>query len=324
MTDRSSFDAGSPRFQVLALDGGGAKALFTAHVLARLEADLDVNICDSFDLIAGTSAGGIIALALGAGIRPAEIADRYTELVTKVFPQARRGLWNASRRLVRPTYESAALRAALVDLFGARKLGDSTKRLVIPAWDAQNGAVHLFKTFHHPELRRDWRIPMVDIALATSAAPTYFSVAKVDGQRFIDGGIWANNPSVVAITEAVRTMNMPLSSVRVLNVGTTDQHLTNTRQMDNGGILTWAPHAISLVLTAGSRGGQGIAQQLVGKNNYSRFDAMVPGGMYSLDKADAEDIAGHAASASRGLSPVYTKRFASHLAPVFTPGDGAE
>jgi patatin-like phospholipase/acyl hydrolase len=69
------------RFQILALDGGGAKALFTAHLLARLEQDLDISIRDSFDLIAGTSAGGIIALALGAGLRPSEIVSHYTELV---------------------------------------------------------------------------------------------------------------------------------------------------------------------------------------------------------------------------------------------------
>jgi patatin-like phospholipase/acyl hydrolase len=74
------------RFQILALDGGGAKALFTAHVLARLEEDLDTRIDESFDLIAGTSAGGVVALALGAGLRPAEIADHFTEMVGSVFP----------------------------------------------------------------------------------------------------------------------------------------------------------------------------------------------------------------------------------------------
>src|SRR4051794_5599689 len=74
------------RFQILALDGGGAKALFIAHVLARLEQDLGVTIGDSFDLIAGTSAGGIVALGLGAGLRPSEIVSHYEELVEKVFP----------------------------------------------------------------------------------------------------------------------------------------------------------------------------------------------------------------------------------------------
>ena len=75
----SDTDAPGSRFQILALDGGGAKALFTAHVLARLEKDLDTTIAESFDLITGTSAGGMVALALGSGLRPAEIADHLVE-----------------------------------------------------------------------------------------------------------------------------------------------------------------------------------------------------------------------------------------------------
>ncbi|MFC7962811.1 patatin-like phospholipase family protein [Rhodococcoides kroppenstedtii] len=169
------------RFQVLALDGGGAKALFTAHVLARLEQDLDIRIVDSFDLIAGTSAGGIVALALGAGLTPSEIVGHYEELVGAVFPSARRRLWRRPRQLTAPIYRADVLRTSLTAVLGNRSLGDSIKRLVIPAWDVQRGAVHIFKTPHHARLARDWRISMVDIAMATSAAPLYFPAARVDG-----------------------------------------------------------------------------------------------------------------------------------------------
>ena len=75
------------RFQILALDGGGAKALFTAHLLARLERDLGVKVADSFDLIAGTSAGGIVALGLGAGLPPADLVGHFEELAQTVFPR---------------------------------------------------------------------------------------------------------------------------------------------------------------------------------------------------------------------------------------------
>src|SRR5215211_3424239 len=101
------------RFQILALDGGGAKALFTAHVLARLEQDLGVSISDSFDLIAGTSAGGIVALALGTGLAPSEIAKHFKTLVRTVFPSARRRWWRRPRQLTRPIYDAEALRTAL-------------------------------------------------------------------------------------------------------------------------------------------------------------------------------------------------------------------
>src|SRR5215217_7792159 len=118
------------RFQILALDGGGAKALFTAHVLARLEQDLVVSIKDSFDLIAGTSAGGIVALGLGAGLTPSEIVGHYEELVATVFPAARRRLWRRPHQLTGPIYDPGALRTAVTKVLGDQLLGDSTKRLV--------------------------------------------------------------------------------------------------------------------------------------------------------------------------------------------------
>lgn len=312
-------EVGSEPFQILALDGGGAKALFTAHVLARLEQDLGVSISESFDLIAGTSAGGIVALALGAGLTPAEIVEHYEELVNTVFPAARRRLWRRPRQLTAPIYDDAALRTALTNVMGGRILGNSTKRLVIPAWDVQRGSVHIFKTPHNTRLARDWRIPMVDIAMATSAAPLYFPAARVDGHRLIDGGVWANNPSVVAIAEAVSMLNQPLISIRVLNVGTVDQLTNHPKRLDRGGLLNWAKPIAPLILNAGSRGGQGIAEHLIGKDAYTRFDARVPGDLYALDSADPSDLAGLAASASRALSPIYTERFAAHRAAEYTP-----
>ena len=309
----------SEQFQILALDGGGAKALFTAHVLARIEQDLRVSISGSFDLIAATSAGGIVALALAAGLTPAEIVEHYEELVSTVFPAARRRPWRRPRQLTAPIYDHRALRTALTNVLGARTLGESTKRLVIPSWDVQRGSVHIFKTPHNPRLTRDWRIPMVDIAMATSAAPLYFPAARVDGHRLIDGGVWANNPSVVAIAEAVSMLNQPLSSIKVLNVGTIDQLTNHPKRLDRGGLLNWAKPIAPLILNAGSRGGQGIAEHLIGKDAYTRFDARVPGDLYALDSADPSDLAGLAASVSRELSPIYTAQFAAHRAAEYTP-----
>ncbi|MGQ1840234.1 CBASS cGAMP-activated phospholipase [Kocuria turfanensis] len=312
------------RFQILALDGGGAKALFTAHVLARLEEDLQANIHESFDLIAGTSAGGIVALALGAGLRPAEIVEHYTELVEAVFPASRRRWWRRPRQLSAPIYDDAALRSALKDVLGDRLLGDSTKRLVIPSWDVQTSGVHIFKTPHHPRLVRDWRIPMVDVAMATSAAPIYFPAASVDGQRLIDGGIWANNPSIVAVAEAVSMLDVALEDIRVLNVGTIDQRTDHPKRLDSGGFLNWATPIAPLILTASSRGNQGLAEHLIGKDHYSRFDAQVSGDLYSLDAAAPKDLSGLAAATSRHLSPIFANRFADHRAVPYHPLAGVK
>jgi uncharacterized protein len=317
---RPAFAENPPsRFQILALDGGGVKALFTAHVLARLEDDLGVSVRDSFDLIAGTSAGGIIALALGAGLRPADIVQHYQQLAATVFPASRRRWWRLPARLRRPTYAQQPLRDALHEVLGSRLLGSSDWRLVIPSWDVQCGQVHLFKTPHHPRLTRDWRLPMVDVALATSAAPIFLPASRVDRHRLVDGGIWANNPSVVAITEAVSVLGVPLDAIWVLNVGTTDEVTNHPRKLDTGGLLTWARHAVPLILTANSRGAQGIAEHLIGREHYSRFDAHVPAGLYALDDADPDDLAGLAAAQSRKLSPTFTARFAGHTAGPYQP-----
>jgi uncharacterized protein len=288
-------------------------------VLARLEDDLGVRIRDSFDLIAGTSAGGIIALALGAGLRPAEIVQHYQRLVATVFPGNRRRWWRLLARLRRPTYPQQPLRDALCQVFGDRRLGDSDRRLLIPSWDVQCGQVHLFKTPHHPRLTRDWKLPMVDVALATTAAPTFLPAARVDGHRLVDGGTWANNPSVVAITEAVSILGVPLNAIWILNIGTTNEVAYHAKKLDNGGLATWARHAAQLGLTASSRGAQGIAEHLVGRDRYSRFDAQVPAGLYRLDDANPDDLAGLAAGQSRKLSPIFTTRFAGHTAGPYQP-----
>lgn len=308
-----------PRFQILALDGGGAKGLFSAHVLARLECDLGVSIRNTFDLIAGTSAGGIIALGLGAGLRPAEIVEHYEALSAAVFPSSRRRWWRMPARLRRTTYEQEPLRRALAGILGDRLLGHSDKRLVIPAYDVQAGAVHIFKTPHHERLRRDWRNSMVDVGLATSAAPTYLPAAKVDGHRLIDGGVWANNPSVVAIAEAVSMLGVPLNAIRLLNVGTMDMLGNHPKRLDDAGLARWARHSVQTVLTASSRGAQGIAEHLLTPARFSRFDALVPAGLYALDDADPVELAGRAGTASRNYAPMFSDRFADYTTSPYQP-----
>ena len=146
------------RFQILSLDGGGIKGLFTAAVLAKLEEDLRTNITDHFDLIVGTSTGGIIALALGLGMKPREIVQFYVENGPQIF-RNRLGL-NPLKHWCWRKYPNGPLRAALQQCYEARRLSDSQKRLVIPSYNLDADDVYLFKTPHHKRLRRDYRVPM--------------------------------------------------------------------------------------------------------------------------------------------------------------------
>lgn len=121
------------RFQILALDGGGLRGIFSAAVLAGLEEDLGISIVDHFDLITGTSTGGIIALGLGLGLSPRQMVEFYVEAGPTVF-RNRMGLRTA-RQFLRAKYAAGPLRSALTDVFGSRTFGESTKRLVIPSYN---------------------------------------------------------------------------------------------------------------------------------------------------------------------------------------------
>lgn len=186
------------RFQILSIDGGGIRGLFAAAILAALEEDLSIDIRRHFDLISGTSTGGIIALALGRGISPRDLVDFYVEEAPKIFggnPWLRK-----CRKVVRSKYDNAPLKSALQEVFGQSTLAESGKRLIIPCFSLDSDDVYIFKTPHHERLVRDGRVPMWQVALATSAAPTYFPASDyTDSIRLIDGGVWANNPTVIAI-----------------------------------------------------------------------------------------------------------------------------
>src|SRR4051794_36802481 len=153
------------RFQVLSLDGGGYKGMFPAALLACLEADLEVSIVDHFDLVTGASTGGVIALGLGAGLRPAEIVDFYVEHGPAIF---RHPKLRIMRRVARSKYRPRALRRALEVVLQDRVLADSQVPLAVPSYDLCNDGVYLFRTPHSPGLRRDGRERMVDVALATT------------------------------------------------------------------------------------------------------------------------------------------------------------
>jgi uncharacterized protein len=125
------------RFRILSLDGGGIKGAFTAAVLAEWEKHTGRVIVDHFDLVAGTSTGGIIALGLGLGLTAGEILEFYKKQGPKIFPNmmAQQKLSLNMRHLWEPKYSAEPLRAALKVVFGEKRLKDSKCRLLIPAYD---------------------------------------------------------------------------------------------------------------------------------------------------------------------------------------------
>ncbi|MGO9872696.1 MAG: CBASS cGAMP-activated phospholipase, partial [Acidimicrobiia bacterium] len=185
-------DVGERRFQILALDGGGVRGIFTAAVLAGLEEDLGHPVLDAFDLVVGTSTGGIIALGLGAGRSAHEILDFYVDHKDRIFPKRFAG---SVRRILTSKYDAQPLEEALREIFGDKLLGESRVPLVVPSYNLGENDVYIFKTPHHERLKRDHKVAMWSVAMATSAAPTYFPAFRLpnDHVRLVDGGLWANN-----------------------------------------------------------------------------------------------------------------------------------
>ena len=262
-------------FKILSLDGGGIKGIFPAGILTFLEENcLDGQpIGDYFDLITGTSTGGILALGLGAGLSARALLDLYVNEGHRVFPphQRRRGLrlW---RRLLRNRYDRTALDELLQQTLGPKTLRDSRYRLLIPATEARHGDPAVFKTPHHPGYFLDGEKPMVEVAAATSAAPTYLEPVLQDGYILLDGGIWANNPTMMGLVEALTCFKVERENVVVLSLGCgQDGFRINPKQAAGAGQYQWrdiiyvAMHYQSL--TAVNQTGL-----LIGRDRVTRLD----------------------------------------------------
>ncbi|WP_246722851.1 CBASS cGAMP-activated phospholipase [Aureimonas sp. OT7] len=213
-------------FRILALDGGGIKGVYTAELMRLCEEHFEKPVASVFDMIAGTSTGGIIALGLGLGKSAAEIAAFYRDDGRHIFPPLpRRRLmrwWKLWCALHGPKLNHEELERALKRRFEDHLLGESTCRLVIPAFMMPKTEIAVFKTDHHEDFRNDHKTPMWKVARATSAAPTYLKGLEHEesGRIFIDGGVWANNPAMVALVDALTAYDITPDQVQMLSIGT--------------------------------------------------------------------------------------------------------
>jgi len=304
------------RFQILALDGGGIKGMFSAAVLAHLEIDLKTTVTDHFDLIVGTSTGGIIAMALGAGLSPKEIVEFYVNKGPSIFPNGLASVRHYFRRKHSPTPLQNALRSC----FGDKLLADSSKRLVIPSYNLGEDDIYLFKTPHHERFNRDHVVPLWKVGMATSAAPTYFPAFKgVDRIRLVDGGVWANNPVMIGIIEAISILEIPAAAIKVFSLGTTDEVHSQPKSLDKGGLWQWKKAAVDVILRGQSIGATTQAQHMLGAENVFRFDPKVPKDLFALDKLSENELLSRAAHESRKMTPGFSARFSAHKAEEYIP-----
>lgn len=236
-------------FKILSLDGGGIRGYYTVEFLRHCEKlFLKHNnevIADYFDLIAGTSTGGLIALGLANHIPIDQIKKFYEDDGRTIFPPYPRSFLGKLRQTfkhyLKPKLSAETLEASLIKIFGHKLLGQSQCRLVIPSCLMPTTEIVVFKTDHHADYKNDWKTESWKIARATSAAPTYLSGIEEDesGKVFVDGGIWANNPIMAAVIDALTSYDISVEQIRILSIGTGNPPYRLTKKAVFGGLFSW-------------------------------------------------------------------------------------
>lgn len=259
-------------YRILALDGGGLRGVFTAAVLVEAEDAYGDAFLDAFDLLVGTSTGGILALGLASGRSCREMLEFYRRAGTAVFVRPRR-----IRRIVRPKYDRRRLDALLREEFGEEtRMNDLSKAVCITAHELVTGTTRVWKDDHSPELRSGGEQLVWKVAAATSAAPTYFAPVQLGAaDSHIDGGVWGNNPAMVGMTEALRYARRELGSIRLLSIGTTSQPLrvASHAQAVRMGLGQWMFRALHLLQESSAMATDNHLQLILGDSGYLRLDS---------------------------------------------------
>ncbi|MGA2181249.1 MAG: patatin-like phospholipase family protein [Verrucomicrobiota bacterium] len=304
-------------YKILSFDGGGIRGIVTLTLLQRLEQQVP-GFVSRADFYAGTSTGGIIALGLAAGKSIQELLDLYMKNGKQIFDDS----WLKDivhiGDIIGAKYDQKGLEKILGEEFGNLTLAQLNKRVLIPSFDLdyvdpQNPKTHSWspKFFHNfPGTDSDGKQSVVDVALDTSAAPTYFPAH--DG--FIDGGVLANNPTMAAVaqTQDSRAQIKPrpaLNELLVLSVGT-GTVLNFIKGKDNDwGIAQWAQPLINLLLDASMGIADYQCRQIL-RNNYRRLAPDFPPNVnIKLDEWQrAQDLVDFANKANLGDIAAWLKQ----------------
>lgn len=281
------------KFRILSLDGGGIRGVVTAILLQRLSAEPDLaHWLDSVDLIAGTSTGGLIALGLAHGLSLAEIRALYEKKGKMIFDDTWLDDLLDLGAIIGAEYDNTALGAELKRLFGNTRLGGLRKHVLITSFDLDNQSKDPStrrwkpKLFHNfPGQGADRPLLAYKVGLYTSAAPTYFPV--VDG--YVDGGVYANNPSMCALAQALDGRYQGAGSLEEVVLLSLSGGLSLTYvegQHLDWGQAQWVKPLISLMMDGVSGIADYQCSQLLNERYHRLAPVFPPGVNFPLDAVD--------------------------------------
>lgn len=274
----------TPAFRILALSGGGFLGLYTAVVLAGLEQRIGEPLGRRFDLIAGTSVGGILALALAFEVPMSRVVELFAKRGADIFSTRNlpsngvARLIDLSRSVLGPKYTGAALREALAVELDGRTLNEARHAFVIPAVDVERCTTKVFKTPHAEASEGDGALRAVDVAMAASAAPAYFPSVRIGSRLYADGGLFAVAPDLVALHEAQHFMGVDEERIRVLSIGTAARHYHPSDGVnESAGAVNWLSDGrlVLTMLSSQQQHVQAIVEDRLGERCW-RLDADWP------------------------------------------------
>jgi patatin-like phospholipase/acyl hydrolase len=284
-------------YRILSLDGGGVRGVYAAVLLERLAAEAP-GFLGRVDLFAGTSIGGVLALGLARGLTPHDLVRLYCYNTRTIFDDS----WLHDLRdlggLTGARYDNAGFKGVLEAALGDATLADLQRRVLVPAFDLDNrgekGRPRRWepKFFHNfPGPDSDGAERAVDVALRTSAAPTYFPVY----QGYVDGGVVANNRSLAAVAQALDpgTGARELGELRLLSLGTGTNLTYVDREDHDWGVGQWGRLLVPLMID----GTMGVADyqcaRLLG-DRYQRLAPVLPRPVALDDAGKVEELIGDA------------------------------
>ena len=284
--------------RVLSIDGGGIRGIIPALVLAEIERRSQKRVFELFDLIAGTSTGGILACALCApDPLPAEqLVGLYEEEGPHIFD---RSVWQRIRSaegLLDEKYSADALDRALERFLSDKRLADTKPDLLVPAYNMGEPGPYFFKSRKAREEGEDF--PLSVVARATSAAPTYFEPSQLNDQALVDGGVFATNPAMCAFAEVMRLQ--PTADIVLLSLGTGQRTRQRTfADVKNWGLVEWARPILDVVFDGVSDAVNYQLQHVLEEDHYWRLQVELNDASDDLDDAGEQNLRDLRAQAER-------------------------
>ncbi len=315
-----------PKYKILSIDGGGIRGILPAFLLAEIERRTQKPISSLFDLIAGTSSGGILALGLTKPRLSSELSDNlplpeytaedllqlFLEYGVEIFyePLFERILGPIEDIFLQPKYSSKGREEILRQYFGNTPLENNLKEVFVTSYDIEQ-RIPIFFTNQLKKQQiesKDFRklcegFSLLDVALATSATPTYFAPHRITSSHningfytLIDGGVFANNPAHLAILEAQinskREANRVLNTEDILVVSLGTGSLTSVysyNEVKNWGLLQWGRPLLNIVFDSNSEVVSGELERLFEpsdqetKSSYYRFQTFLDEELEEID-----------------------------------------